>query len=138
MTSPEFTEFDGEGKMRAIYPQTAGINSRAIEKLVRTALDVCGEIPDPIPSDIRNSYCLMDIRSALQNIHFPESEDMLSEARRRLIFEELFLLELGLLRLKSKSRRSDAIPMQNDYTEEFFSVLPFELTGAQKNAISTY
>ncbi len=135
MSSPEFTEFDGDGKMRPIYPQTAGLNSRAIEKLIRTAFDVCGEIPDPIPQNIRDSYCLMGIKSALQNIHFPESEDMLSEARRRLIFEELFLLELGLLRLKSKSRRSNAIPMHADYTEEFFSLLPFELTGAQKRAI---
>ena len=135
MNSPEFTEFDGEGKMRPIYPQTAGMNSRAIEKLIRTAFDVCGKIPDPLPQDIRNSYCLMDIESALKNIHFPENEDMMSEARRRLIFEELFLLELGLLRLKSKSRRSNAIPMQADYTEEFFALLPFELTGAQKRAI---
>ncbi|MBQ4603899.1 MAG: ATP-dependent DNA helicase RecG, partial [Clostridia bacterium] len=114
MTSPEFTEFEGDGKMRAIYPQTAGMNSRAISKLVKTAFEVCGKIPDPIPQDIRNSYCLMDAETALKNIHFPESEDMMSEARRRLIFEELFLLELGLLRLKSKSRRSNAIPMHAD------------------------
>lgn len=136
MTSPEFAEFDGEGRMRPIYPQTAGMNSRAIEKLIRTAFDVCNGFPDPIPEDIRNAYCLMSLENALKNIHFPESEDMLSEARRRLIFEELFLLELGLMRLKSKSRLANATPMQTDYTEEFFGLLPFELTGAQKRAIS--
>lgn len=135
MTSPEFVEFSGEGRMRPIYPQTAGMNSRAIEKLIKTAFEVCGEFKDPLPEDIRNSYCLMSLENALRNIHFPESEDLLSEARRRLIFEELFLLELGLMRLKTKSRQADAIPMQTDYTQEFFQMLPFELTGAQKRAI---
>ncbi len=136
MTSPEFTEFDGSGRMRPIYPQTAGMNSRAIEKLIKTAFEVCDEFKDPLPEDIRNSYCLMSLEDALRNIHFPESQDLLSEARRRLIFEELFLLELGLMRLKTKSRRSNALPMQADYTDEFFSMLPFELTGAQKRAIA--
>lgn len=136
MNSPEFIEFEGEGKMRPVYPQTAGMNSRAIEKLVCTAFEVCDDIRDPLPEDIRNSYCLMSLRSALWNIHFPESKDLLSEARRRLIFEELFLLELGLMRLKTKSRRSEAAAMENDYTAEFFEMLPFDLTGAQKRAIA--
>ncbi len=136
MISPEFTEFDGTGKMRPIYPQTAGMNSRAIEKLIRTAFDAADKFTDPLPEEIRNSYCLMGYEQALRNIHFPENEDMLSEARRRLIFEELFLLELGLMRLKSKNRKSNAIPMAEDYTSEFMSLLPFELTGAQKRAIA--
>lgn len=136
MNSPEFTEFDGEEKMRPIYPQTAGLNSRAIEKLIHTAFSVCGSFSDPLPKDIRNKYCLMDIEQALRNIHFPESEDLLSEARRRLIFEELFLLELGLMRLKSKNRRSNAAAMQADYTDEFLSLIPFELTGAQRRSIA--
>ncbi len=135
MTSPEFVEFGGEGRMRPIYPQTAGMNSRAIEKLVKTAFEVCADFKDPLPEDIRNAYCLMSLEQALRNIHFPESKDLLSEARRRLIFEELFLLELGLMRLKTKSRQANAIPMPKDYTQEFFGMLPFELTGAQKRAI---
>lgn len=135
MNSPEFTEFSGCGKLRPIYPQTAGLNSRAIEKLVRTAFDGCESFPDPIPEELRNTYCLMSLRDAIENIHFPQSADLLSEARRRLIFEELFLLELGMMRLRSKSRSSDAVPMKKDMTEEFRSLLPFELTGAQKKAI---
>ncbi len=136
MVSPEFTEFDGKGRMRPIYPQTAGMNSRAIEKLMKTAFEVCERIPDPLPENIRTDYCLMGIETALRNIHFPQNPDMLSEARRRLIFEELFLLELGLMRLKNKSRQANATPMAADYTNEFFSLLPFELTGAQKRAIA--
>lgn len=136
MNSPEFTEAEGSDTIRPIYPQTAGMNSKAIEKLVRSAFQY-GEKPrDPLPEEIRNSYCLMELSDALKNIHFPESEDMLSEARRRLIFEELFLLELGLLRMKTKSRQSTALSMKKDYTEEFRSLLPFELTNAQKRAIA--
>lgn len=136
MTSPEFGEVTDNSGMRPIYPQTAGMNSRAIEKLIKTAFDSCDKIEDPIPKDIRNAYCLLNLEGALRNIHFPESEDMLSEARRRLIFEELFLLELGMMRLKSKNRRSTAFRMQNDFTDDYFSLLPFELTGAQKRAIA--
>lgn len=136
MISPEFTEFKGKGELRAIYPQTAGLNSRAIEKLIKTAFESCSEYPDPIPEDIRETYCLMKYKDALLNIHFPESKDMLSEARRRLIFEELFLLELGMMRLREKSRASDASALEKDYSSEFFSLLPFELTNAQKKAIS--
>lgn len=136
MNSPEFEEYDGCERLRPIYPQTAGMSSKAIEKLVKTAFSVCDKFTDPLPEEIRNGYCLMGIEQALRNIHFPESEDMLSEARRRLIFEELFLLELGLMRLKTKNRRFTASAMQNDYTNEYISSLPFELTNAQKRAIA--
>lgn len=136
MVSPEFAEFDGGTGLRPIYPQTAGLNSRAIEKLVRRALEECGDIEDPIPENIRSAYCLIGLRDALENIHAPQSADMLSEARRRLIFEELFLLELGLMRLKSKNRKGTAIAMERDHTADFIAALPFELTGAQRRAVA--
>ncbi len=136
MNSPDFVETDGTGGIRPIYPQTAGMNSRAIEKLIKTAFEYTAKLQDPIPEEIRNSYCLMELSDALRNIHFPKSEDLLSEARRRLIFEELFLLELGLLRMKTKARQSTALSMGRDYTQELFDLLPFELTGAQKRAIA--
>lgn len=135
MSSPEFVEYKNKAELRAIYPQTAGLNSRAIERLIKSAFEACSEYPDPIPEEIRNAYCLMNYKDALLNIHFPESKDMLSEARRRLIFEELFLLELGMLRLREKSRESNATALEKDYTAEFFSLLPFELTNAQRKAI---
>lgn len=136
MTSPQFEEVSETDRLRPIYPQTAGINSRMIEKLVKTAFEACDKIEDPIPKEIRNAYCLLNLEGALKNIHFPENADMLSEARRRLIFEELFLLELGMMRLKEKNRSSTAFNMAKDYTKDFFSLLPFELTNAQKLAIA--
>lgn len=136
MASPQFEEVSVTDRIRPIYPQTAGINSRMIEKLVKTAFEVCDKIEDPIPKEIRNAYCLLNLEGALKNIHFPQNADMLSEARRRLIFEELFLLELGMMRLKEKKRCSTAFNMKKDYSKDFFSFLPFELTNAQKLAIA--
>ncbi|MBR4726336.1 MAG: ATP-dependent DNA helicase RecG [Clostridia bacterium] len=137
LNSPEYVpaEEAGDG-LRPIYSQTEGLNSRAIEKLVRQGFAVCGEVPDPLPEEIRTAYCLMPLRAAWETIHFPPSEDLLSEARRRLIFEELFLLELGLLRLKSKARRSTGVVLTRDETAAFKSLLPFTLTGAQQRAIA--
>ena len=137
LNSPEYVPVEQAGDgLRPIYPQTEGLNSRAIEKLVRQGFAVCGEVQDPLPEEIRTAYCLMPLRTAWETIHFPPGEDLLSEARRRLIFEELFLLELGLLRLKSKARRSTGVVLTRDETAAFQSLLPFTLTGAQQRAIA--
>ena len=137
MNSPEFEQVDTGERIRPIYPQTEGINSRLIEKLVAEALRQClDEIPDPLPQSLREEYCLMSLADALRNIHFPGSGDLLAEARRRLIFEELLLLQLGLVRLKSKKRKATSLILQKDLSAEFCSRLPFELTGAQTRAIA--
>lgn len=135
MTSPTFESAESGERIKPIYPQTLGLNSRALEKLVRQALDNT-VIDDPLPEKLRNDYCLMSLKQALENIHFPANEDYMSEARRRLIFEELIFLQLGLLRLKSKNSRTTACVMPRDYIADFYKALPFELTNAQKRAIA--
>ncbi len=135
MSSPVFEKAETGERIRPVYHQTEGMNSRAIEKLVMTALKSV-TLVDALPLDLREKYCLMPLDRAITNMHAPENEDMLSEAKRRLIFEELLMLRLGLLRLKSKSSKTTACVMAKDETEKFFSMLPFELTGAQKRAIS--
>lgn len=137
MNSPEVEPVETGERIRPIYPQTEGINSKWIEKLVSQALEQClGEITDPLPQKLREEYCLMPLGEALKNIHFPQSRDLLGEARRRLIFEELLLLQLGLVRLKSKNRKATSLILQSDLSSEFRSLLPFELTGAQTRAIA--
>ena len=136
MASPQVTAVsDSSPGLRPVYPQSASINSNYIEKLVKTALDKCGELEDCLPVEIRNAYCLMSFDECIRNLHFPKSEDMLSEAKRRYSFEELFDLQVGLSRLKEKSRKNSPAVLKTDYTEEFIAKLPFELTGAQKRAI---
>ncbi len=137
MTSPKFSEAGkSTERFRPIYPQTAGLNSTAIEKLVKSAFEACSPIEDCLPVSVRNDYCLMGREEVLKNIHFPVSADMLSEAKRRYAFEELFDLQIGLSRLKDKARRNSSVVIENDYTPEFESSLPFCLTGAQKRAIN--
>lgn len=136
MTNPRFSPVtSGGNSLRPIYSQSADLTSNAIEKTVKTAFEACDNFVDCLPDDIRNSYCLMSFYDALKNIHFPKSIDLLEEARRRFIFEELFTLQIGLSRLKIKSKHATSSVMPYDYTGEFISSLPFELTGAQKRAI---
>ena len=78
---------------------------------------------------------MIELTAAMRNIHFPESFDLLAAARKRLIFEELLILQLGLLKLKSKKRREGHISISHDYTADFLKLLPFKPTGAQLRAV---
>lgn len=136
MASPVFSTAKEAAGIKPVYPQTAGLNSKLIAKCVRNALDSIEKIPESLPVDIisDNSLCSLDF--AIRNIHFPESYEALEKARNRLIFEELFVLQLGLLSMKSKTQtlKTDCVASK-DFTEEFFSLLPFEPTSAQKRAV---
>ena len=134
MNSPEIAIAGGCERIRPIYPQTQGINSRFLESLVKTALRECiNEFVDPLPQYLRDRYCLMNLKSAIINIHFPKNLDYLYEARRRLIFEELLILQLGILGMKKEEK--SGVKLLNDYSEQYFSLLPFSPTGAQKRAV---
>ena len=136
MNSPEIEPSEGADRIRPIYPQTHGLNSKIIEKLVRTALTECrDELVDPIPLWLREKYCLMNLPDSLWNIHFPKSPDYLEEARRRLIFEELLILQLGLEKMRSQTQKNAGAIIERDFSEEYFSHLPFSPTGAQRRAV---
>ena len=136
MNSPEIDPAEGADRIRPIYPQTHGLNSKMIEKLVRTALTECrDELVDPIPLWLREKYCLMNLPDSLWNIHFPKSPDYLEEARRRLIFEELLILQLGLEKMRSQTQKNAGAIIERDFSEEYFSHLPFSPTGAQRRAV---
>lgn len=137
MNSPQIEPVCSGERIRPIYPQTEGLNSRAIEKLVELAIEQCaGSLTDPLPQSLREKYCLMPLGDAIRNIHFPTSRDFQSEARRRLIFEELLFLQLGMLWLKDKKQQSTDVVIDRDFSDEFRALLPFELTGAQNAAVS--
>ena len=136
MNSPEIEPAEGADRIRPIYPQTHGLNSKMIEKLVRTALAECrDELVDPIPLWLREKYCLMNLPDSLWNIHFPKSPDYLEEARRRLIFEELLILQLGLEKMRSQTQKNAGAIIERDFSDEYFSHLPFSPTGAQRRTV---
>lgn len=136
MTSPLIEKAENGERLRAVYHQSAGINSKAIEKLVKQAYSMRSDyFEDCIPESLRNKLCLTEVNKAIHELHFPQSVDGVSEARRRLIFEELFLFQLGLMKLKGNRRDMTPVNISEDYTDEFVRMLPFTLTGAQMRAV---
>ncbi len=136
MLSPRFEKSDGKQRIRPIYKATSALSSKTIEKITETALkEVMGNIKEIIPEYLIKKYKLMSFSEALRAVHFPQSEKELSLAKRRLIFEELLLLQMGLLWQKSSGSGRVSKPIIQDFTEEFYNSLPFTPTNAQKRAV---
>lgn len=137
MLSPRFESCDSPVGIYPVYHQTKGLTNRAISNCVKSALSLLpNDIKDNIPEHIRKRYSLCSLNFAIRNIHFPENLLALQNARLRLIFEEFFLLQLGLIFSKKKRLVNSRFRVAEDCCEEFFSLLPFELTGAQKRVIA--
>lgn len=134
MSSPVIKEVGGNS-IEPIYPATALMSSNSISKLMKTAL-TCELPDDPLPESIRKKYGLCDLSYAINNIHFPKTNEALERAKKRLVFEELFVLQLSLTLLKGKKRNETANKIQNNCVNDFLSLLPYELTNAQKSAIN--
>ncbi len=140
MTNPVFEREDSghgaTGRIVPVYRLSAGLNQRTISQAVRLSLDICGgELPDALPEEVRRRCGLADVGYAYENIHFPTDFGALELARRRLIFEELFVLACALGSMRGERARSEGIKLHACDTEEFFSALPFSPTGAQRRAI---
>lgn len=135
MSSPKIERLDTGVRVHPIYPATGKLTSNAIAKVVKTALESLEEIPETLDKSVRDKYNLISLDRAIRQIHFPDSEEDMQQARHRLIFEELLTLQLGLLKLKGRNKTKTNLRMTADFTEEFKSLLPFEMTNAQKRAI---
>lgn len=137
MASPLFQKPQSAHRIRPIYPATSALNTKTIERCVQNALDALEtEIPDFLPRVIREKNGLCTLDTAIRHIHFPPDEASLSAARKRLIFDELFLLQLGLLQMKSRTQTlSTDCVLKTDCTDEFAARLPFCFTGAQSRAV---
>ena len=135
MSAPLIEMIEGQ-RIRPIYRQTEGLNARAIEKTIKTAFQLYQEgLIDCLPEHIRKAYHLCSYRFAIEHIHFPVLQNDIEIARKRLIFEELFVLQLGLIQLKSRNRSLTGATITEDNSDGFLSRLPFHPTGAQKRAV---
>jgi len=124
------------GRIIPIYPLTAGLSQKNIMNAVRYGLDKCAdELPDVLPNSIAGHYELCRARYAYENIHFPANLKELDIARRRLIFEELFVLVTAMKLLREKRVEKTGRSLKTPNFEEFYKEFPFTLTGAQKRAI---
>jgi len=125
------------GRIIPIYPAAAGVSTRMLRRWLKNLLSTIRELPDTLPTEITKKYQLIDRAHAVENIHFPHSLTAIDEARRRLGFEELLLVHLGLLIAK---RQWEELPAQgishpSNFLQEFENQLTFKLTSTQKKAI---
>lgn len=133
-----------DAELTAIYPsgekvKNAGITNKVMGKIMQSALNVgLGDVEETMPDYLMRSLGLVPLHYALRNIHFPQSKEALEKARYRIKFEELFFLQLALLKQKFVRSRADNGIKMNSVGEAFnkcYSSLPFSLTGAQKKVI---
>ena len=124
------------GRIVPIYPLTAGISQLTLIRAMEQGLAACRNLlADPLPDEVRREHGLCHTGYAYEKIHFPGDEKELADARRRLVFEELFLLAIGLKKLR---RRRDGLrcrPFGDTNLSAFYAALPFSLTKAQQRAI---
>ena len=119
------------------YPLTDGLHQKDVRKAVMAAYQMTeNQLLDLFPEEIRKMYQLAEINFSIKNIHYPDSEYNLELARRRLIFEELFMLQSGLIHIKrTASEVKTGITFKKaNYFEEFLKNLPFNMTTAQIKA----
>ncbi|GAB1475295.1 ATP-dependent DNA helicase RecG [Bacillota bacterium] len=140
MIHPEFNlrkEGENEGIL-PVYPLTQGITQNNMRKWQREALLFAGDIPDHMPEAIITGNRLCGLQYAIENIHFPKEPRKAKEAAFRLVFDELFILQLGLLSVKRQIKTgSRGIAFSTEIkTESFISALSFDLTKAQKRVIT--
>lgn len=136
MSSPKIEKLDTGIRIHPIYSASGKLTSNAIAKVIKTTLDSLDEIPETLSDGIRKKYDLITLDEAIRLIHFPNCETDTYNARKRLIFEELLTLQLGLLKLKSNKKSETTLRITEDYTDEFTALLPYHLTNAQKRAIA--
>jgi ATP-dependent DNA helicase RecG len=136
MNSPEFIDPKQQTAIQAVYHLTEGLTNKVVSRHVKAALELWGDqLSDSMPEEIKQAEHLCHLRYAYEKIHFPEDETALTIAKKRLVFEELLILQLGLSRLKTGNRERTGIRISKTDMEPFYHRLPFTLTDDQKKAI---
>lgn len=145
MTNPfiekiDKTDKEDRGAIIPVHPACADISTAWMRRLIGNALGSVDGMDDFMPLDLREKYRLMSRRNALRSIHFPLSMDDVARARRRLVYEEVLLLELALMLDGKREGSADAEPVchciDGPALLKLFEVLPFALTQDQTRAVS--
>ncbi|MDL2324236.1 ATP-dependent DNA helicase RecG [Ruminococcaceae bacterium OttesenSCG-928-A16] len=135
MIAPTFLPASSNAPLTPVYPLTEGLNNYAVSTCVKNALALLQEIPDPLPEFLLKKYRLPTKAEALRKVHNPTTLQEVEEGRRRFIFEELFVLQLGMLLMRGRDIAETGAPMQPLPLSAFYKALPFTLTGAQQRSI---
>lgn len=127
------------GRVVPVYPLTEGVPADVVRQAVIAVLPATAKIQDPLVRGLRDRYGLIKLADAINNIHFPIDSDSKEAARRRLVFDEFFYLQLGFLKRRQSLRQTQAsaiLAPTGQLIEKFYQVLPFKLTGAQQRVIN--
>jgi ATP-dependent DNA helicase RecG len=142
MNSPEWEPLSKKqlhtNRIVPVYPLTKDVTQKWLRQVIHDTVErYAPYLPDPLPGEIREEVSLTSLSNAIKEIHFPETENSLAEARQRLAFDELFLLQMGVLNQKWQweSRQGIVFDCPDDWLQDQFNNLPFQLTSAQKNAL---
>tara|TARA_Y100000590_G_scaffold468604_1_gene652030 strand:+ start:18078 stop:20525 length:2448 start_codon:yes stop_codon:yes gene_type:complete len=144
--SPEYEIIDGQadfihtGRLVPIYPSTSGLAQRTIRKIIKQSIDIgINQLTEHIPTKILYEVNLTSLKDAILQIHYPKSKQDWSIARKRLAFDELFLIQLLVVQQKeiwSKAGSGTPLDSNNIPLNQFLNSLPFELTKAQQSALN--
>jgi ATP-dependent DNA helicase RecG len=142
MNTPELEPVDREslhaGRIVPVYPLTKGLGSRTVRNLVKSIVDRWTPyLPDYLPLEVRESADLMDYGDAIAQAHFPDNQEDLAAAKYRLAFDELFVLQVAMLRRRYEWQSRSGLPLSvtDEWVARFESTLPYAFTGAQRRAI---
>ncbi len=135
MRNPEFEALDramlNTGRLVPVYPLTEGLSVRWLRNVINLALDAWGDdLPDFLPAAIRQDHGLMTLAQAISQTHFPNNQEQLDAALRRLSFDEFLLLQLGVLAARRQFQGVPAKPLHagSEVVAPFLSALPYGLT----------
>ena len=142
MDNPSYEDLDqahlNTNGIIPVYPLTAGLSQKLVRNTVSEAINYkVNRIQDFLPEVIKHKTGLVDLPVALHQVHYPQSIELLNSAQNRLAFDEIFLLQLGVLQQKRNwvSQPADKYPVSIDEKQSFFDSLPFTLTNAQIKVI---
>lgn len=127
------------GRVLPVYSLTEGVAADLVRKAVIGALPAVTQIIDPLPEALREKYELMGLQDAISQIHYPPTGEALAAARHRLVFDEFFYLQLGLLQRRQDHQErmtGVVLPPTGALIDEFYKVLPFSLTNAQQRVVN--
>ncbi len=138
MAHPQFQraeDYDAGDPIQPVYPLSAGVSNQRLLELMRQAMDCIPQIQETLEEDIRRRYDLAPVALAYRGVHFPKTWEELEVARRRLRFEELFCLNLGLALIRTRREEQPAAPFVRQDLGPFLENLPFSLTAAQLRCV---
>lgn len=142
MSSPEYELIDEDGaeafaKITPVYPLTEGLLQANVRRAVASAMDHLGQVPESLPDNLRRRYELLPIQEALRAIHRPDNDEERKAARRRLVFEEFFVMQMALAMQRAETNQELGIAFEIPVgvEQEMKEMLPFTLTGAQQRVI---